>query len=708
MSTNVKMGTLPKSWGGDSMKNITFCVTENCNLKCKYCYMAGKNDSKKMSFEVAKKAIDYILSNREQFNEEAVVWDFIGGEPFLEIDLIDKITDYIKIRTYELKHPWFNKYRLSFSTNGILYNSPKVQNYIGKNRLHVSIGISVDGNKHKHDLQRVKLDGSGSYDDVVKNVPLWLQQFPSGVTKSTFSHDDLPYLKDSIISLWSIGISNVAANIVFEDVWEKGDPEIFENQLKELADYVIENKLWDKCSVRFFDPYIGFPLDDSERKKNTCGSGRMLAIDCEGNLYPCVRFLDFSLSSRKGRKIGDIQNGIDLNKTRPFLALTMENQNEEKCLTCEVASGCAGCAGFNYDCYGTIFKRATYICEMHKANVRACEYFWNELERVTGAKSQRSIIREERNNRNNLKYLMFITSDKAASHCIYKNNNGSKVMSEKLFEEGLEYCNDNNFIPVILQDSENTFEYNNEKCLTVMNYKEESNIANGISVVDISNIDGIKDTNKSCIIKVNRDNIRNISRALESLMEAYNRVNLILEDIEKWTELDLQNYDMQLENIIDIIIKYNRANEKKEINVITDILNQTQMKNCGAGESTYALAPNGKVYICPAVYFTDPEQYIGNLENGFETNFNELFKLERLELCNKCEAYHCKRCKYLNKLATEEITVSPKIQCIISNMEKEKSRKLQRLMITEKLIKDKDIVKIINESIYLDPVNSIN
>ena len=86
-------------WEGGNAKEITFIVTKDCQLACKYCYLVGKNTKEKMSWDIAKKTIDYILDNEfdENFNKKSVVWDFIGGEPFLEIDLIDKITDYIKI-----------------------------------------------------------------------------------------------------------------------------------------------------------------------------------------------------------------------------------------------------------------------------------------------------------------------------------------------------------------------------------------------------------------------------------------------------------------------------------------------------------------------------------------------------------------------------------------------------------------------------------
>ena len=59
-----------------------------------------------MPWEVAKAAIDYILEHEEDMKEESVIWDFIGGEPFLEIDLIDKICDYLKVEMFRRNHQW--------------------------------------------------------------------------------------------------------------------------------------------------------------------------------------------------------------------------------------------------------------------------------------------------------------------------------------------------------------------------------------------------------------------------------------------------------------------------------------------------------------------------------------------------------------------------------------------------------------------------
>lgn len=387
-----------------SYKSITFIVTKDCQLACKYCYLVGKNAKERMSWDVAKKTIDYILNNHSFFNEEAVVWDFIGGEPFLEIDLIDKICDYIKTEMFRLCHPWFNNYRFNFSTNGINYNSEKIQSFIKKNITHLSIGITIDGTKRKHDLNRIwktedmergvvpnQSEEKGSYDDVVKNIPLWLEQFPGAGTKVTISSADIPYIKESVLHLYSLGIHEVNINCVFEDVWKEGDDELFENQLMDLADAIIDSGYYQDYACSFFTEHMGKPMDCQMDNQNWCGAGRMLAVDAEGNFYPCTRFAQYSLRSKKAWIIGNVRDGIDKNKLRPFLTLDRCTQSTQECIDCEVASGCAWCQGENYDAADTptIYQRSMAICKMHKARVRANNYYWNKLYRKLEKEGER-------------------------------------------------------------------------------------------------------------------------------------------------------------------------------------------------------------------------------------------------------------------------------------------------------------------------------
>lgn len=371
-----------EAWNDISTKHITFIVTKDCQLACKYCYLVGKNSKERMSFEIAKSAIDYILSHESYFPERAIVWDFIGGEPFLEIDLIDQICDYLKKEMFRRNHHWFNSYRFNFSTNGINFGSEKVQRFVKKNIEHISVGITIDGTQRKHDINRVyKNTGKGSYHDVVKNIPLWLKEVPGASTKVTISSADIPYIKESVLHLYSLGIHEVNINCVFENVWNEGDDKKFEEQLLELADAIIDGGLYKDYACSFYQDSIGRSLDPIKENNNWCGAGMMLSIDAAGNFYPCTRFAAYSLRSKKPIIIGNVRDGIDQNKLRPFLTLDRMTQSPEKCRNCEVASGCAWCQGENYDAADTptIYQRATAICKMHKARVRANNYYWNKL-----------------------------------------------------------------------------------------------------------------------------------------------------------------------------------------------------------------------------------------------------------------------------------------------------------------------------------------
>lgn len=363
-------------------KTITFIVTKDCQLACKYCYLVGKNANERMSFDIAKKAVDYILEHEELFPEESVSFEFIGGEPFLEIELIDRICDYLKVEMYKRHHKWFDNYTFGFSTNGINYDCDSVQKFISKNKSHLSIGITIDGTKEKHDLNRIyKHSNKGSYDDVVKNIPLYVSQFHPANTKVTISSEDIPFIHESVLHLFQLGIHTVYINCVFENVWKEDDDKKFEEQLLQLADSIIDGNLYKNHECSFYSEKIGHPIVNDDN--NWCGAGKMLSIDAAGNFYPCTRFAQYSLREKTTRIIGNVDNGIDSNLLRPFLTLSRTIQSPQKCNECEVASGCAWCQGENFDTADTytIFQRSTAICKMHKARVRANNYYWNKLYR---------------------------------------------------------------------------------------------------------------------------------------------------------------------------------------------------------------------------------------------------------------------------------------------------------------------------------------
>jgi uncharacterized protein len=383
----------PSQYADGRGKTITFCVTEDCNMRCKYCYLVGMGENKKkLTKEQADKNIAFIFDNPQFFSDDVVIWEFIGGEPFIEIEIIDYMCDLLKLQMYEKRQDWFENYMFSFSTNGTLYHKSAVRSFIEKNPYHVSVGFSVDGLKELHDKNRVYKDGHGSFDDVIKNIELYKKDFSQVGTKSTLSHESLPYVFESVKFLSSLAL-DINMNVVFEDVWQEGDDEIFYDQLIKTADWLIETGKWRTQYVSLFSTYIlRRSLNEPKQltNNNWCGSGKMLHISTDGKLYPCTRFAPYSMQYRKdGFDVGDINNGYNYEKLEAFLNLTMVDQSSPECIDCDFDSGCAWCTGWNYDRFGSIFKRATFICKMHKARVLANEYYYEKLEKLYGASSDK-------------------------------------------------------------------------------------------------------------------------------------------------------------------------------------------------------------------------------------------------------------------------------------------------------------------------------
>lgn len=703
-------GTSVGSWQAGSAQTITFVVTDDCNLRCKYCYITHKKSDNKMSFDTAKAFIDRLLTTEEMRYAESVILEFIGGEPMMEAKLIDEIADYFKLRAFELEHSWYWNYRISICTNGVNYSSPDVQKLINKNKNKMSVTISIDGNKEKHDLQRVFPDGSGSFDKVDKNIDLWLSQF-RGSTKVTFASDDLPLLYDSIISLWNRGIKEVSSNVVFENVWKDGDDKILEKQLKKLADYVIDNKLYDKgyyCS--FFNETLGYPYGNEDMDRTYCGAGKMIALAPNGNIYPCIRYYGYSLNNHKEWSVGDIHDGIDMEKVRPFVLSTNRLQSDSECLNCDVASGCAFCQGFNYDdsTIATNFHRAKYICKMHKATVRANNYFFAKLYNMHDI--------ERENYKVIKKSLYFLLSDDYVTYCSYQNNNqDTNQMKENVIIEGLNYTQENFMRPIFVHSKNGkTIKYREEylvhdivHIVPIKHYSKakEQGFKRILPTYDIEDVNNEKMLIDNIILNVKANQIKKLGEAVYELIKYSDRININITELDK--HFDEEEYNHQLKTISDKIVEiWEEEKVLKEVNLLTDVLLLDNHDNCQAGENTFVLSPMGKIYTCCAVFSNNQDNFVGDVKDGINKEYGaHLYKLESSNLCKNCDAYQCKNCVEINRENTNEYNVSPAFQCRKSHIEKAVSLELMSKLKECNVIVNIDILGFKGND-FLDPIVS--
>lgn len=392
-----------------SAQNVTFQVTDDCNLRCTYCYQTHKGHHT-MPFDVAKRFIDMLIENSEEtkqyidsYNSTGLIMEFIGGEPFLEVDLIDQIIDYFVEQLIIHDHPWQYNYRVSICSNGLNYFDDKVQDFI-KRRINIlSFNISIDGNKELHDSCRIQPNGEGSYDIAMAGVQHFREVFGGRMgSKMTLAPANISFTAAAVKSLIESGYDDINLNCVFEKGWDEGHATVLYYQLKEIADYLIDNDLYNNISLSIFTENFFRPKHLTDEQTWCGGLGKMISVDWKGDIFPCIRYMESSLGEDCPPVIvGNVYKGMCYSQEQKdciqcMRAVTRLTESTEECINCSIAEGCAECSAYNYqDCGGHWNHRATYICVMHQARALANAYYYNKQFQKTGEPKRMKIWLEK-------------------------------------------------------------------------------------------------------------------------------------------------------------------------------------------------------------------------------------------------------------------------------------------------------------------------
>ena len=178
-------------------------------------------------------------------------------------------------------------------------------------------------------------------------------------------------------------------------------------------------------------------------------------------------------------------------------------------------------------------------------------------------------------------------------------------------------------------------------------------------------------------------------------------MNVALTDVETFTDSAAEEYKELLQRLSDGIVEQYAQGRSAQLNLITDRLVIGYMNNCGAGSMTVTLAPDGRFYICPAYYFEGLQQSIGDLDTGLDIKNSHLFHLDYAPICRVCDAYHCRRCVWMNDRLTGDVNTPSHQQCIVSHLERNASRRLQQRLAERGIRIERS--QEIPELDYLDP-----
>lgn len=374
----------------------TINITEDCNLRCKYCYETEKRP-RTIDLDVARKYVDLILSeeldklktdkNINLFNT-GLILDFIGGDALINPQLIDNIIEYFQYRAWKIKHHWRNRWRISISTNGTLFEREDVKRFMEKYIHNLSIGVSIDGCPELHDRNRVFKDGSGTFNTIKKQWEYyknWCMR--AGIelsTKATLNKESVGYITKSVKYLKEeLGLRHINMNFIMEKQdWDTETLEKLDRDLSELAEYVLKN---DDVYVSLLDKHVscGMPIDEP---RSRCGSGIMPALSIDGKVYGCFRYLPVCTSY--DMPIGNVDDGlIYIDNIKKIQEATNVSISSEKCIKCQIESMCpyclAGCLRNDGE-----FRRTTYICDVAKLQDKWAKYYWREYDKKHGTKTE--------------------------------------------------------------------------------------------------------------------------------------------------------------------------------------------------------------------------------------------------------------------------------------------------------------------------------
>lgn len=368
----------------DQCKEITFQITNQCNLCCDYCYEHHKS-IEVMSLDTAKKIIDMLLdgyiNNTGYLGRDtiSVILDFIGGEPLLHPKLIEDICDYWFARLARMDIPLGPWTRISISTNGQNWFDKDVQHLIKKYINFISLTVSIDGIKELHDAHRISPSGKGSFDNAFNAFKDLRDNYNSINSKMTFVPESFPYLFESIKFMIENGCDIIYCNCAYEPEYTEKDAALLYSELKKVSDYILS------LDHRIYVSILDQDGTKSTSTRNYCGGGQgsMIAFSPDGKAYPCIRYCPISIGNKADNVcLGDTNGLYTTPKEREVLQVlkgnTYQNQSPQKCLDCEVSSNCGWCSAHCYETTGRLDKRLTNICWAHKASVLASYYFHNK------------------------------------------------------------------------------------------------------------------------------------------------------------------------------------------------------------------------------------------------------------------------------------------------------------------------------------------
>ena len=347
------------------VKALCLHIAHDCNLACQYCFAEeGEYHGRRalMSFEVGKKALDFLIANSGSRRNLEV--DFFGGEPLMNWQVVKDLVAYG--REQEKIHD--KNFRFTLTTNGVLLND-EIMEFCNKEMGNVV--LSIDGRKEVHDKMRPFRKGAGSYDLIVPKFQKFAESRNQDkyYARGTFTHYNLDFAAD-VLHLADLGFKQISVEPVVAEpqepyaIREEDLPQLFEEYDKLAVEMIKRRKNGD--DFNFFHFMIDLEGGPCVAKRlSGCGSGtEYLAVTPWGDFYPCHQFV-----GNEKFLLGNVDDGI----VKTDICDEFKCCNvyaKEKCRNCFARFYCSGgCAANAYNFTGDICGAYDIGCELQKKRI---------------------------------------------------------------------------------------------------------------------------------------------------------------------------------------------------------------------------------------------------------------------------------------------------------------------------------------------------
>ena len=306
-----------------------------------------------------------------------------------------------------------------------------------------------------------------------------------------------------------------------------------------------------------------------------------------------------------------------------------------------------------------------------------------------------------------IQYIVILLDDTSTSFCHYTNEKADRrLIPLQTLKDGICYAMKENLnIQFVYPNYKLPKEY-----LAAIDSIDHTDIypaemSDNADVVVFDSLIAAKDyvfkEEVAYLIRTDKVSLFNEYKIIGEILDKVTRLNIVITDIETFTEDDFMAYKSLLSNLAERVEQIYVSGKSPQLNLLTDRIMLEKMNNCGAGDTSVTLAPDGKFYVCPAFYLSADGYTIGDMVNGLEIKNSQLYRLDHAPLCRRCDAWQCKRCIWMNRETTLEVNTPSHEQCVVAHLERNASRKL--LIDIRKHGKFMSGSEDIKEIDYLDP-----